>query len=146
MVDDIQQFSLFNVVDYGGRKTRGKYKPKEKKVEPVNPYTELSILYQKLANFFPIPILNNEVKNDNLTNYTYFNSWYSYYAEDEEATEYKVIEAELIGTEDLFIQERLFLHKKLLDLVNNKGYSIYKAAEILQPYIKGLNDGSLILE
>lgn len=153
MVENVKQFSLFNVVEYGGKLPRGKYKEKEKKVEPLNPYVELSQILSQLANYFPIPIMSNATQEDLTIAYNLFNFHYNhhscqeyeYYGDKFIGDDFNIIEAELIGTEDLFIQERLFIHKKLLELIH-KGVNIHEAANRLQPFIQAFNDGSLILE
>ena len=151
MVENIEQFSLFDVLQYGGRKKRGKYKKKEKKAIPIDPYLELSQILSQLANYFPIPICNNSAKE--IYQYQHIRFWFSKheceeYEYDKEVfngESFNIVEAELIGTEDLSIDERLFLHKKLLEFVN-KGLNIQVAAEKLQPLIIQFKNGTLILE
>lgn len=151
MVENIEQFSLFDVLQYGGRKKRGKYKKKEVKPIPIDPYLELSQILSQLANYFPIPICNNSAKE--IYQYQHIRFWFSKheceeYEYDKEVfngESFNIVEAELIGTEDLSIDERLFLHKKLLEFVKN-GMNIQVAAGKLQPLIIQFKNGTLILE
>ncbi len=151
MVENIEQFSLFDVLQYGGRKKRGKYKKKEVKPIPIDPYLELSQILSQLANYFPIPICNNSAKE--IYQYQHIRFWFSKheceeYEYDKEVfngESFNIVEAELIGTEDLNIDERLFLHKKLLEFVKN-GMNIQIAAGKLQPLIIQFKNGTLILE
>lgn len=151
MVENIEQFSLFDILQYGGRKKRGKYKKKEVKPIPIDPYLELSQILSQLANYFPIPICNNSAKE--IYQYQHIRFWFSKheceeYEYDKEVfngESFNIVEAELIGTEDLSIDERLFLHKKLLEFVKN-GMNIQVAAGKLQPLIIQFKNGTLILE
>lgn len=151
MVENIEQFSLFDVLQYGGRKKRGKYKKKEVKPIPIDPYLELSRILSQLANYFPIPICNNSAKE--IYQYQHIRFWFSKHECEEYEYEkevfngesFNIVEAELIGTEDLNIDERLFLHKKLLEFVKN-GMNIQVAAGKLQPLIIQFKNGTLILE
>lgn len=141
-----KQVQLFDVVQYGGKKVRGHYKKKEKEVQKLNPYLELAQIRTQLANYLPVPIF---CELQDCYNYDYINLWcevytneqYEYQNEMFDGEKFKIIEAELIGTEKLNIDNRLYLHKKLFDLIKT-GLTIHEAAEKLQDEIKKLRLGN----
>lgn len=145
-----QQISLFDISKYSSRKLRGHYKKKEIKEERLNPYLEISQIYSQIANYLPIPIMTNGQER---FNYEHLTLWYSQYnienylyqGEEFIGEDFKIIGAELKGTENMFINERLYLHRKLLELIKN-GLSVYEAAERIQPLIKKFIDEGIILE
>lgn len=145
-----QQLNLLDVSQYTNRKFRGHYKEKEKKPEKLNPYAQLAQLYSQVANYLPIPIMTS---NQEVFDYGLLTLWYSHYTFDKysyqgeefNGEDFKVIQAELKGTEDLFINERIFLHKKLLEIIHS-GIHINEAAKLLQPLILKFKSGELILE
>ena len=146
-----EQLNLLDLSLYSNRKLRGHYKEKEKKPEKLNPYAQLAQLYSEVANDLPIPIMSND--DNEKYDYDLLTLWYSHYTfeqytyqgEEFYGEDFRVIQAELKGTEDLFINERIFLHKKLLELIK-KGTSIYEAAKLLQPLIFKFKSGEIILE
>lgn len=137
-----RQIQLFDVVEYGGKKTRGHYNKKPKEVQKLNPYLELSQVRVRLANYLPVPLMADIQE---CTTFGHFNLWYLHYTNEEyqyegeiyRGEEFKIIEAELIGTERFNIDTRLYLHKKLFELINT-GVTIHEAAEKLQEEIKKL--------
>lgn len=145
-----EQLNLLDVSLCSNRKLRGHYKEKEKKPEKLNPYAQLAQLYSQVASYLPIPILTT---SQEIFDYDLLTLWYCHYSYDKYSyqgeefygEDFKVIQAELKGTEDLYINERIFLHKKLLELVH-KGKGIYEAAKLLQPLILKFKSGELILE
>lgn len=147
---DPQQISLFDISKYSSRKLRGHYKKKEIKEERLNPYLEIAQIYSQLANYLPIPIFTN---GQEVFNYEYMRLWYSQYnyesyiyqGEKYEGEEFKIIGAELKGTETMFITERLALHKKLLQLVKD-GMNIQEAAHRLQPIINKIMTEELMFK
>jgi len=156
MPAEIIQKNLFNVIEYGGKKTRGHYKKKEKsekqkddfeKIKDLNPYAEAAKIYASLANYFPVSIMGaqipaecTEYKFIKLHYLTYEAEPYLYQGEICRGESFKIIEAELKGTERLKIDKRLYIHKKLLEAAKN-GINIHEAAEQLQEEIKRLNNG-----
>ena len=145
-----QQITLFDISQYSSRKVRGHYKKKEPKAEHLNPYAEIAQIYSQIANYLPIPIMTTGQER---FDYEYLTLWYSQYnyenylyqGEEYQGEDFKVIGAELKGTETMFINERLYIHRKLLELIKN-GLSIYEAAERIQPLIKKFIDEGIILE
>lgn len=92
-------------------------------------------LHIRLSNFFPIffsgavPIEENEDYRvydfgmirvwENI----YYPETYTYRGDIYKGQEFKTVEAEIIGTEDLNIQERLYIHETVLEMLED-GYSI----------------------
>ena len=102
-------------------------------------------LHKRLANFFPIFFSNAEpsIIEENYKIYdfgivrvwdnVYLPETYTHKGAIYKGQEFRVIEAEIIGSEDLNIQERIYLHETLLELLED-GYRI----EQLNWYIESL--------
>ena len=135
-----RQITLFDPVEYGGKKIRGHYKKKEKEIKSLNPYLELAQIRSELAGFLPIPI-SGDIQD--CYTYGFINLWYEIYKQESyeyenemfNGEDFRIIEAELIGTERLKVEQRLYFHKKLFELVK-QGKNIQTAAEMLQDEIK----------
>lgn len=144
-----KQINLFDVTLYGGKKLRGHYKEKVKKEEPENPYAKIARLYGQIANYLPIPIMQTQEQFD----YEYITLWYGHYSceyydyqgEAFRGEDFKIIEAELKGTERFDINERIYLHEKLINLIRN-GIKINEAAAMLQPLIFQIRSSKGITE
>jgi hypothetical protein len=92
-------------------------------------------LHKRLANFFPIFFSNVEpsiIEEDykvydfgivRVWDNVYLPETYTHQGAIYKGQEFRVIEAEIIGSEDLNIQERLYLHETLLELLED-GYNI----------------------
>ena len=92
-------------------------------------------LYKRLANFFPIFFSNIEpsITSEEHKAYdfgivrvwdnVYLPETYIHQGAIYKGQEFRVIEAEIIGSEDLNIQERIYLHETLLELLED-GYNI----------------------
>ncbi len=142
--------TLFVVEDYmteeeiaKQERKRGHYRKKEPKINTIiNPYTEMKNLYQQLANFMPIPLFSNKTEafscsNVRIWHYVYNRNKYIYQSKIYEGEDFKVVEAEIIGTETLYIDDRIRLHKKLINMLSN-GIKLDKALDIIQPEIRRL--------
>ena len=92
-------------------------------------------LHARLSNFFPI-FFNGVEPTEQGENYRYFDFgmvrvWdntytsetYTYRGDIYKGQDFKVLEAEIIGTEDLNIQERLYIHETVLEMLE-EGYNI----------------------
>lgn len=102
-------------------------------------------LHTMLANFFPVFFSSVEpslVEEDykaydfgvvRVWDNVYLPETYTHQGAIYKGQEFRVIEAEIIGSEDLNIQERLYLHETLLELLE-EGYRI----EQLNWYIESL--------
>lgn len=137
------QQSLFDLSQYiAPKKNRGSYKKKEPK--ELNQYEEMALIYSQISNYLPIPIMmaqeqeNFDFEYLTLWYSSYHNQKYEYRGEFYQGEEFKIIGAELKGTENFYIEFRLLLHKKLLELIQ-KGLNIQEAAKKLQPVIKYLH-------
>ena len=92
-------------------------------------------LHKRLANFFPIFFSNIEpsITSEDYKAYdfgivrvwdnVYLPETYTHKGAIYKGQEFRVIEAEIIGSEDLNIQERIYLHETLLELLE-EGYNI----------------------
>lgn len=102
-------------------------------------------LNTRLSNFFPI-FFNGAVPIDETEDYKFFDfgmvrvweniyraEMYTYRGAIYKGQEFKTLEAEIIGTEDLNIQERLYVHETVLELLE-EGYNV----EQLNWYIESL--------
>ena len=102
-------------------------------------------LNSRLSNFFPI-FFNWVEPTEYGEDYRYFDFgmvrvWdntytsetYTYRGDIYKGQDFKVLEAEIIGTEDLNIQERLYIHETVLEMLE-EGYNI----EQLNWYIESL--------
>ena len=92
-------------------------------------------LHKRLANFFPIFFSNIEpsITSEDYKAYdfgivrvwdnVYLPETYTHQGAIYKGQEFRVIEAEITGSEDLNIQERIYLHETLLELLED-GYNI----------------------
>ena len=92
-------------------------------------------LHKRLANFFPIFFSNVEpcIVEEDYKAYDfgvvrvwvnmYLPETYTHQGAIYKGQEFRVVEAEIIGSEDLNIQERIYLHETLLELLED-GYNI----------------------
>ena len=92
-------------------------------------------LHSQLANFFPIFFSDVEPSFEEadykaydfgvvrVWDNVYLPETYTHQGTIYKGQEFRVIEAEIIGSEDLNIQERLYLHETLLELLES-GYNI----------------------
>lgn len=143
---------------------RGHYQ-KHLKPIIYNPYTEIKDLYRKLANFLPLPLFQTETEvfhytiNENQQNSknTVANgikgvtAWYTTYTDEEyeyidakfedekngtyQGDNFKVIEAEIDGTENFYVEDRIELHKELISYLS-QGITLENAITMLQPSAK----------
>ena len=102
-------------------------------------------LHKILANFFPIyfnGVEPTEVGEDykcydfgviRVWDNSYLSESYTHQGAIYKGQDFKVLEAEVIGTEDLNIQERLYIHETVLEMLE-EGYNI----EHLNWYIESL--------
>lgn len=150
-----------NVVKLHESRKRGKY---NKKIETdntyqyliilahlISPYTYISEIYNHLAeNYVPMPLLSKEAtaftfKGLAVTYSVYEPEAYTYYdyptsgleGNDEicSGEDFHIFEAELAGTEYFSVYERITLHTKLLDYLD-QGVELEQATMRLQPDIE----------
>jgi hypothetical protein len=117
----------------------------------INPISYLGEIYRYIAsNYVAMPLLSKE---NAVFCYAGLRVWYSVYLPDSytyydyptEGTEgidsictgedFQVFEAELIGTENFNVQDRLDLHIRLIELLE-QGIQLEKATSQLQPEIE----------
>ena len=92
-------------------------------------------LHTRLSNFFPI-FFNGAKPIEETDDYKVFDfgmvrvweniyraEMYTYRGDIYKGQDFKVLEAEIIGTEDLNIQERLYIHETVLEMLED-GYNI----------------------
>lgn len=150
-----------NVVKLHEARKRGKY---NKKVETdnqyqfllilahlINPISYTSELYKTLAiKYVPMPLLSKEeavfcYKGLNVYYSVYEPDTYTYYDYPTQGIEgidcicngedFQIFEAELIGTESFNVKDRIDIHIKLLDLLE-QGVQLNQATSQLQPEIE----------
>lgn len=109
-------------------------------------------LYARLANFFPVffsgvyPV--EEAEDYKLYDFGMVRVWdcnytseaYIYRGDIYKGQDFKVLEAEIIGTEDLGIQERLFIHESVLEALE-EGYQIEQLNWWIEELVNYFKDG-----
>lgn len=150
-----------NVVKLREARKRGKY---NKKIQTdnkyqfllilahlINPFTYISEIYNLIAiKYVPMPLLSKEstafvFKGLSVTYSVYQPEAYTYYdyptngieGKDEicRGEDFQIFEAELIGTENFSVYERIALHTQLLEYLE-QGVELNKATSLLQPEIE----------
>lgn len=131
---NIRPFQTLEEIEREKRK-RGNYKPKVGKQISLNPYAEMKNLYACLANYLPMPLFSN---NEGVFIYGKIKYWYMIYNDDEycyngdifNGENFKILEAEIIGTEKLNIEDRVHLYRRLVELLH-EGLRLDEAVERL---------------
>lgn len=123
------------------KKERGKYNKTPKK-KSFTSWEKMQDIYTQLANYCPLPLFGNTKEIIDIYGVRLWCSDYEAeryeYINDSKVTEicigekFKVIEAEILGTENLHIEDRIFLHEKLLNELRI-GYDIKSAMEKISP-------------
>lgn len=117
-------------------------------------------LHSRLANFFPVFFSGIEpsLQGENYKAYDfgmvrvwdniYLSESYTHIGTVYKGQDFRVLEAEVIGTEDLNIDERLFIHESLLELLE-EGYRIEQLnwwlEELVNCFKNGWTVSSLVL-
>ncbi len=120
---------------------RGYYNTKPKVVE-YNPYTHMQKLYTQLASFLPIPLF---LKEEAVFDYNGVKGWYLPYEPEEyeyeneifKGEQFNVIEAEITGTENFNITDRIQLHEKLINLLKQR-VELKNAIKLVQQDVREL--------
>lgn len=120
---------------------RGFYQTKAKLFE-LSSYHRMKQLYSKLANFLPRPLFTNE---EAISDYDGIRVWHSVYLPEEYEYEGKIYvgeqftfaEAEIIGTENFNITDRIMLHEKLIKLLRER-VELKNAVKLVQQDVKEL--------
>lgn len=167
MVAQMQELNLFSnnpefeeydkMIKERNANKRGPY---QKHIKPIiyNPYTEIKDLYRKLANFLPLPLFQNETEVFCFSGIT---AWYTTYTDEEyeyidakfedekngifQGENFKEFEAEIKGTENYRVEDRIELHKELIGYLS-QGITLENAIIMLQPSIKRINEKYKIKE
>lgn len=158
-LDGFEEFD--NVVKLHEARKRGKY---NKKIQTdnqyqfllilshlINPYSYISEIYNHLAiKYVPLPLLSKEETAFNFyglsVSYSVYEpDAYIYYdyptygleGKDEicPGEDFQIFEAELIGTELFNVTDRIDLHIRLLDLLE-QGVELKQAVSLMQPEIE----------
>lgn len=123
------------------KKNRGKYNKTPAKKNSTN-WEKMQYIYTQLANYCPLPLFESSKEvfdinglrlwctNYECNEYTYLTS--SGVFENYTGERFKVIEAEISGTENWHIEDRIFLHELLLNDLRS-GYDIKSAMEKISP-------------
>ena len=161
MVAQMNELNLFSnnpdfeeydkMIKDANKNKRGHY---QKHIKPIiyNPYTEIKDLYRQLANFLPLPLFHNETEVFHFSGVT---AWYMVYTTDEYEFDnamfedekngiyngeyFKVEEAEIDGTENYYVEDRIELHKELISYLK-KGICLENAITMLQPSLKKIDE------
>lgn len=94
---------------------RGGYN-KHPKIYIIDPYTTMSNLYSELANYLPVPLGENE---ERVITESGIRGWYSIFTAESEPDQ-KLFQAEIIGTENFYLCDRIKLHSKLIEYLRNR--------------------------
>lgn len=146
----VAQVSLFTGVDGEGfeearqaleelnKGKRGFYNKVPKPKHTDNNWEYLRELQRQLANFLDVPYFfdrdevflfsNNRIK---AWVYVYSDESYEYEGKEYEGEAFKVREAEIVGTENYHIEERLYLHQQLINYLEN-GVNLDDAVDLIQ--------------
>lgn len=141
---DFEQYD--KMIKDANKNKRGHYQKHHKSII-YNPYTEIKDLYRQLANFLPQPLFSDREEVFHLSGIT---GWYTVYDWEEyeydnamfegeekgtfEGEYFKIVEAEIEGTENFCVEDRIALHKELINYLE-KGIPLNEAMAMLQPYI-----------
>lgn len=145
--------TLFVVEDYMTEaeiekqaRKRGFYNKKPHTILQVvnDPYIHMANLYRKLGDFTPDKkacckenIIRNWGTGVRFWHTVYNKDKYKYQGKEYEGEAFEVTEAEIIGTENLYIDDRIRLHEQVINLLREK-VNIEKALDIIRPEIKRL--------
>ena len=124
---------------------RGHYNKVPKPDHTDNNWEYLRRLQTQLANFLDVPYFfdrdevflfsNNRIK---AWIYVYDEEPYEYQGETYPGEQFKVREAEIVGSEKYTIEERLYLHQQLIDYLEN-GIKLDDAVDSIQSELLELN-------
>lgn len=146
-IEQIQQISLVSIglnATIEPKKERGKYN-KTPKIIPIDPWVKIQILYEKLAQYSPRPIMCKEEK---IIETEYLKAWYVPYQPKTyiynnhtyDGEQFETYEAEIKGTETLWIEERVYIHEQFLSLIE-QGKTQGEAYNNILPIINKLKMG-----
>lgn len=106
----------------------------------INPYTYLHMIYSHIAQkYFSRPFMS---KDETVFNFNgiriyymvYESGEYEYFRKKYEGEEFQEFQAEIIGTENLLVNDRIDVHNKLLEYLDH-GIELKKAVELVQSEI-----------
>lgn len=120
---------------------RGSYNTKPKVVE-YNPYSHIQNLYAQLADLIGIRLFSKE---DAIFRYRGIKIWslvytpenYKYEGKIYMGEQFQVNQAEIRGTENFTINDRIKLHQKLIDLLKER-VELRHAVKLVQQDVKKL--------
>lgn len=134
----------------GSGKKRGKYKPRKKVIPKMTMWQILDDIKYQIAMLLDSSLMfkyceefTRDYKYFTLYYLKYVAAPYEYQGEIFQGDNFKIIQAELKGTENLHIKENLFIHQKLLQLIQIN-YELNEAALLLQPLILKFRKGEVI--
>lgn len=142
LFSDVEGFEGANkLVQQLNIRKRGSYNTKPKLVE-YNPYTHIKNLYSELANFLPRPLFTNE---EAVFEYEGIRVWYMIYSPENylynEKTytgeQFNITEAEINGTENFTVEDRIKLHQKLIELLKER-VALNNAIKLIRQDVKEL--------
>lgn len=122
---------------------RGPYKTKPKiKVTNYNPYTHIQQLYTQLGDLIGIRLFS---KDDAVFRYKGIKIWSMVYTPEEYdydnksyvGEQFQVNQAEIRGTENFTVNDRISLHQKLINLLKNR-IDLRDAVKLIEQDVKEL--------
>lgn len=134
---------------------RGPYN-KTPKIEPISPYLELLQIRTRLGSFMPenTPSLLEQFEDaifkcaDNKINVyyeIYGGQSYEYKGETFQEEPEKIMLVDLVGTENLYITDRVNLHKEFLEILK-ESVELKQAISIMLPKIQALQPTKIKLD
>ena len=162
--DELAQKVKSKRVHYGDTKNHKNYEndkiDSQVVVNDIDNYARLTACYQQLANLYPVFAQtslfaeNNQgvlfYEDDEVVAYDYglIRSWVNKYHKEyywHKRTQYlgqefEVRTAEIIGSEDFNIQEKLFLHERLISFLE-QGYTLEQVSWDIESYINLFEQG-----
>lgn len=138
----LNQVSLFDIQEYTSKKLRGCYKKHPKPAPVLDPWEEMKNLYQKLAGYVERPLF---VSEDIVFTRGIIRAWLSTYTDEAFTYEgeicpgecFQVFEAELIGTENLYLEDRISIHKEFLSYLESNA-TMEEAEKLIKSKFKGV--------
>lgn len=121
---------------------RGPYNKKSPKIEEYNPYTHINKLYSQLGDLIGIRLF---AKDDAVFRYKSIKIWSNVYTNEEYeyndevfiGEQFQVNQAEVRGTENFTVYDRIDLHKKLINYLINR-MDLKDALKLIEQDVKEL--------
>lgn len=141
----MEQLRLFSNTQVDVTKPKPRYShrgPYKKHPKIISDWQKMSEAYSLIASYLPVSICNTEsYTNDysglRLWHTVYSPETYTYNNEICMGENFKTIQAEIIGTEKLNLQDRLKIHLELIEHLRS-GQSIEVSIQLIQPLLNNV--------